>query len=247
MPAGIASAVGGVANAIIGSNAAGQASKAIQQGVSQATGFDQSIYNQAQQNLQPFVGYGQTGANALQGLLGIGGNPQAANQAFQNYLKSTPYQFLLNQGLQGQSYLNAPNLFSGATGKAFNNYAQGMAGQAIFPYLNMLQNQQGMGIQAGTNLGNIGTNIAGLNQQALLQGAGSQASLDLFRGGQMQNALGGITGLFGQSSFGGGLGSGLNAFGQALGGNFTGAANILGMPGSATAQQSAFGNVAGLF
>lgn len=244
MPAGIASAVGGVANAIIGSGAAGSAQKQFQQATNQSLGFENQVFGQASQNLQPFVGYGQTSGNALMGLLGIGGNPQAANQAFQNYLKSTPYQFLLNQGLQGQAYLNAPNLISGATEKALNNYAQGMAGQAIFPYLNMLQGQQGMGIQAGTNLGQIGTNIAGLEQQANFSNANAQAGLGMYKAGGWQNALSGLTGMLGQSSFGGGL----NAFGN-MGFGPSGMGNVLGLPGSATAQQAAmgFGNVSGLF
>lgn len=235
MPVGIATAAVGIGQAALGANAANQAAKAQQQASQQNLATQQQILGQASNNLQPFVGYGQTAGNALQGLLGIGGNPQAQQQAFQNYLGSTNYQFLLNQGLQGQTYANAPNLFSGATGKALNNYAQGMAGNALQGYEGLLQNQQGMGIQAGTSLGYIGSGLAAQEAQARNLAAGAQGTSALYGANQYGNALGSLGNLFGQSSF-------QNPFTSGIG-------NVLGLPGSATAQQSAlgFGQVSGLF
>lgn len=235
MPIGIGLAAVGIGKAALGASAANSAAKAQQQASQANLAQQQQVYNQATGNLQPFVGYGQNAGNALQGLLGIGGNPQAQQAAFNNYLNSTNYQFLLNQGLQSQQYANAPNLFSGATGKALNNYAQGMAGNALYGYEGLLQNQQNMGIQAGTNLGQIGTNVAQLSANARNLAAGAQGSAALYGANQYGNALGGIGNLFGQSSF-------QNPFTSGIG-------NVLGLPGSATAQQNAlgFGQVSGLF
>lgn len=201
MPVGIATAAVGVGKAIIGSNAANQAAKAQQQASQQNIQTENQVLGQASSNLQPFVGYGQNAGNALQGLLGTGGDPVASQAAWNNYRNSTNYQFLLNQGLQGQAYLNAPNLFSGATEKGLNNYAQGMAGNALQGYEGLLQNQQQMGIGAGTSLGYIGSGIAGQEAQARNLAAGATGTAANQTAGYLNSALGGLGNLFGQSSF----------------------------------------------
>lgn len=203
---GAAATLGGAA---LQSSAANNAAKQQAQASAANLAFQQQVYGNAQQNLQPFVGYGQSAGGQIQNLLA--GNP-AAFDAFRN---STNYQFLLNQGLQGQAYLNAPNLFSGATGKAFNNYAQGMAGNALGGYENLLQNQEGLGIGAAGTIAGVGENIAQQQAQARNLQAGAQGTANLIGG----NAFGGALGqLFGQSSYGGG-GFG-NQIGNALRGLF---------------------------
>lgn len=242
MPIGIGIAAVGIGKAALGASAANQAAKAQQQASQQNLQTQQQILGQTTANLQPFVGYGQNAGGALQGLLGIGGNPGAQQQAFQNYLGSTNYNFLLNQGLQGQSYLNASNLYSGATEKALNNYAQGMAGNALQGYEGLLQNQQQMGIGAGSSLGYISSGLAAQEAQARNLAAGAQGSAALYGANQYGNALGGIGNLFGQSSYGGGG----NALGNFLGNNFGLQTSPTGF-GSAFQQEQGFGQVAGLF
>jgi hypothetical protein len=224
----------GIGKAILGSNAANAAAKAQQQASQQNLAQQQQIYDTATGNLQPFVGYGQNAGNALQGLLGIGGNPAASQQAFDTFRNSTNYQFLLNQGLQGTAYANAPNLFSGATGKALNNYAQGMAGNALGNYENLLQNQSQLGIGAASNLGQIGLGIAGQGAQARNLAAGATGSAALQNAANWGSALQGVGNLIGQSSFQNPFGGGFNPSASAL-------APFQPNPGLDTAWNSAVG------
>jgi hypothetical protein len=89
-----------------------------------------------------------------------------------------------------------------------NNYAQGMAGNALGNYENILQNQAGLGVQAGTNLGFIGTNIAQQGAAARNLAAGATGMAATQGAGYWGNALGAIGNVFGQSSFSNPFGGG---------------------------------------
>ena len=216
MPAGIIKAAG---TAVSAGLVAGAASKA-QQGYSAANqadlGLENQILNTTGQNLQPQVTEGQSAGGALGGLLGLPGYNAAQSQAaFKNYLGSTNYDFLLNQGEQAQGYLNAPALQSGGTAKALQSFGQGLAGNALQGYEGLLQNQQGLGVQAGSALGQIGSSIAGLNQQAQEYGANMQGAGDLYSANALSS---GITGLTGQIANSGALGPIQNALSSIFGG-----------------------------
>lgn len=198
------SLIGGIAQA----GAAGKAAKAQQAATQQNLAANQQLLGQVGSDVNPTIGFGNQAGGELAGLLGTGGNPAAAQSAFQNYLGSTNYNFQLGQGLQGVGYLNAPNLFSGATGKALNNYAQGMAGNALYGYENLLQGQQGLGLQASNIYAGTGTQLAGLNQQARNLAAGAQGTAGLAQANALTSALGGIQNAFGNSSFSNPFGSG---------------------------------------
>ena len=198
-----ATSIGGSLLSTSGNNAAANAQKQASQ---QNLAFNNQVLGQVGSDVNPTIGYGNQAGSALSGLLGTGGNAAASQSAWNNYRNSTNYQFLLNQGLQGQSYLNAPNLYSGATGKALNNYAQGMAGNALQGYEGLLQNQQGLGLQGSQIYANAGTNIANLNQQATNLQAGVQGAADVRNAnayGSALSSLGGLGNQFGSSSFGG--------------------------------------------
>ena len=159
---------------------------------------------------------GQSAGGALGGLLGLPGyNAGQSQAAFKNYLGSTNYDFLLNQGEQAQGYLNAPALQSGGTAKALQSFGQGLAGNALQGYEGLLQNQQGLGVQAGSALGQIGSSIAGLNQQAQEYGANMQGAGDLYSANALSS---GITGLTGQIANSGALGPIQNALSSIFGG-----------------------------
>ena len=209
MPAGIIAAAGTAASAGL---VAGAASKA-QQGYSAANqadlGLENQILNTTGQNLQPQVTEGQSAGGALGGLLGLPGYNAAQSQAaFKNYLGSTNYNFLLNQGEQAQGYLNAPALQSGAAAKALQSFGQGLAGNALQGYEGLLQNQQGLGVTAASSLGSISTNLANLEQQSQLTNANAQAQLGIGSASTVGNALSGILG--NNSSIGSALGSALS-------------------------------------
>ncbi len=136
----------------------------------------------------------------------MGGNPQAAQNAFQNYLNSTNYQFQLGQGLQGIEYANAPAFNSGATAKALNNYAQGQAGSALQGYESLLTGQQAYGLQGAGIQGQVGASLAGPYTQSNLAAAGMKGNAAAFGAGSQANALNNLAGIFSgavsQSSFG---------------------------------------------
>lgn len=155
------------------------------------------------------------------GLLGLGGNPQAANAAFQKYLGSTNYGFQLQQGENAIEYANAPSFNSGATAKALNNYAQGQAGSALQGYESLLTGQQGLGLQGAQIQGQVGASLANPYTQSNLATAGQVGNAAAFGAGAQTNALQqlsqAITGGLTQSSFGSG-GSGNALSGINIGG-----------------------------
>jgi hypothetical protein len=212
VPVAAISAASSVASGVLGANAANSAAKAQQNASAANITANNQTLGQIGSDVNPTIGFGNQAGSELAGLLGTGGNPAASSAAFKNYLGSTNYQFQLGQGLQGVAYQNAPNLYSGATGKALNNYAQGMAGNALAGYEGLLQGQQGLGLQGSNIYANAGTNIAGLNQQANNLAAGAAGTAGLYGANSIGSALGGIGQAFGGSSFGSG----------ALGGMFGG-------------------------
>ena len=227
MPIGAAiSAIGSsVAGGIIQSNAAGDAAKAAQQAAAQGNQLLSTAQAQSTSNLQPFVNYGQSAATSLEGLLGIGGNPAASQEAFSNYLNSTNYGFQLGQGENAISTAAAPAFNSGATAKALNNYAQGQAGSALAGYENILGTGVNSGITAGSNLGSLANANAGAQSANLNTAAGVQGSADIYGANALTGALKGVTS--GLSSFGtggGGAGSAQSGLSSVFGGGISPAA-----------------------
>lgn len=104
-----------------------------------------------------------TGAsNSLAALLGVGGDPAAQQQAFQQFQNSTGYQFGLNQGTQAITGSAASKglLDSGSTAKALDTYGQNYANTQYQNYLNPLQSLVSSGNQAGSVIGSTGQQSA---------------------------------------------------------------------------------------
>lgn len=129
---------------------------------------------------------GQTGvaSNALAGLLGVGGDPAAAQQGFQNYLGSTGYQFQLGEGMRGLTANNATKglLNSGAAMKGAQQYGQGLASNYFSNYLSQLGGLGTMGLQAGGLISGAG---------ATSQSSGTSRSSS----GGLGDFLGGVAGM----------------------------------------------------
>ena len=130
-------------------------------------------------------------------------DPNAAYQnAFQNYLNSTGYQFQVDQGNRAitQNRAAAGALNSGATLKALQTYGQNTATGFFKDYLGLLANQQGVGLTGANALAGVGTNYAnavGANNDA----AGSAAAnAHLARGNANANMWGNIAGAVGTAA-----------------------------------------------
>ena len=211
MPAAAATAAATVGSAALSSNAAGNTSKQAANAAAANLAFSKQIYGDAQQNLNPTIHGGIQAGNALSGLLGIGGNPAASDAAFKNYLGSTNYQFLLDQGQKSVDTANAPQFHSGATAKALLNYGQGMAGNALSGYEGLLSGQQTLGAQSAGALAGTGTQIGQQVASANNNAAGIAGSAGLYGANAQGGALQGLSSLFQKnqtaSSFGGNVGS----------------------------------------
>lgn len=113
----------------------------------------------------PTLTQGAAAGGQLASLLGLSGGG-AQNQAFDNWRKSTGYQFGLDQGNQNivgnaatQGLLN-----SGATAKALQTYGQNYADTQYGNYFNQLSNLLGQGLQAGqviSGAGNVSQSFGG--------------------------------------------------------------------------------------
>ncbi len=208
MPAAAATAAATVASAGLSANAAGKASKAASNASNANLAFTNRVYGDAQTNLQPTIGGGIRAGNALQGLLGIGGDPEASRKAFDTFRHSTNYDFLFDQGRQAVDTSAAANFHSGATDKALINYGQGMAGNALAGYEGLLGGQQQLGAQSALGLANAGLGAGQQIASANNNAAGVAGAAGIYGANAGGSALSGLSSLFRQnqtaSSFGGG-------------------------------------------
>lgn len=226
--AGGIAAVGGVASAAISSHAANNASKAAATAAANNNALQQDIYNKNTANLSPWMTRGNAAGNEQSGLLGLGGDPAAAQNAFNTFKGSDGYQFRLNQGLNAvnNNYATMGALNSGATLKGLNDYAQGQASNEFGKYMGYLGDMSQQGMAAGSAVAGVGQNYANAvssnnNNAATAAGNAALASGNAWTGA-INNAAGAIGGMFGSSYGGnkavGGLTSLGNAFGSAMGG-----------------------------
>jgi hypothetical protein len=196
MPAGAIGAASSIGGAILGNNAAGQATAAAKAAQKANNQVATSVYNTNTGNLQPFVNTGQSATGALGNLLGLNGAAGTAAQtgAFNDYLNSTNYNFQLQQGENAVKTANAPALESGATAKALNNYAQGQAGSALQGYEGLLTGLGSQGVGAASNLGTLGTQYAAQTASNNNNAAGIQIGADYYNANNLNNAFNGIAG-----------------------------------------------------
>jgi hypothetical protein len=122
----------------------------------QAYGWLKDTYGgQAQQ------GTGAT--NQIAALLGLGGDQNAANGAYNQFRNSSGYQNIFNEAMRGVTNSAAGRgLFgSGATGRALQTNAGNLANQSFGNYLSQLSGLSGLGLQAGGLIGQAGSQSTG--------------------------------------------------------------------------------------
>lgn len=126
-----------------------------------------------------------------QALLGIGGDPAAAAQAFQNYQNSTGFagQMQAGQNAITGSRAAAGLLGSGSTLRALQAQGQQLGAQSFNNYLGQLGGVAGMGLQAGGMVGQAAQ--AGAGQAAGMQYGGAMGAADTRAAGWDQ-LLGGL-------------------------------------------------------
>lgn len=128
-------------------------------------------------------------------LLGVGGDPTAANNAFDTYRNSTGYNFQLGEGQRAITSSNAAKglLNSGATLKALTKYGQGLGGNAFQQYLSNLGGLAQSGLSAGASIGGAGSQAGATGASAISNGYGNAAQT---QGSMYGNAFGAAADLF---------------------------------------------------
>ena len=193
-------AVGAVGGSLISSHASNKAAGLASQAAASNNALQESIYNTNKGLIQPYVDRGNTAADALQGFLGLGGDPAKTHAAFQNYLDSTGYQFERGQGIDAAEQSKAAEgLYnSGATLKALDDYGTGEAQKYGQQYIDNLNTDANRGVSAVGALTGAGTNLAnqvGANNNSAASAAGNAG---LVGAAQTNNAIGQALNAFGQ-------------------------------------------------
>lgn len=114
------------------------------------------------------------GLGQLQGMLGLGGGDP---QAFQKYLNSSGYNFMLDSGSRAITGNAAAKglLNSGSTLKALDTFGQNLASTKMDNYLSHLTDLSKIGLGAGSLIGSAGE-VSHSEGQSQGQGAGGLGS-----------------------------------------------------------------------
>jgi hypothetical protein len=197
---------------VINGNAVDSAARTAANAASANNALQSQIYNQNSANAQPYIQAGDTANTALQGFLGLGGNPAATQKAFNDYLNSTGYQFNKSQGLDAvqQSKAAAGMLNSGSTLKSLDEFGTNLANQYGQQYVGNLQNDVNTGVSAANSLATQGQNyanaVSGNNNTAASVSANAGLAGAANTNSLINQALSAYGATRGASSFGGGSG-----------------------------------------
>lgn len=198
-----------------GAGAAKDAAAAATAGLEKGIAEQRRQFDITQENLAPYLEAGTGALTQQQALLGLGGDQQAAFDAF----AETPgQQFIRNR--QEQALLRNASAMGGLGGgnirAELQRQAAGNAAQDYGNYYNRIANLSGAGQAGATNLGQLGAQTASNIQQGYAGIGQAQASGIL--GAQQANAS------LGGQLLGAGLGgiAGAGGFGSNVAGQFGG-------------------------
>lgn len=143
-----------------------------------------------QENIQPYLGIGQTGITGLQGLLN---DPNSIQQ-------SNAYKFRYDQGLQGvdRSAAARGGLYSGGHLADLQKFGQGLASQEYDSQWNRLMGLANMGQNSAVGAGQLGQNSANSISGLYGQQGNAAANGAIGSANAWSNGIAGIAGAFGQ-------------------------------------------------
>lgn len=192
-PGGI-NLLGGIANGLIGANAASKASDAQTAAAQKALELQKYMYDTTRSDQAPYRATGAVGAAGMTNLLQ---NPSS--------ITSDPsYAFGLGQGVQGvdRSAAGKGSLYSGATLKALDRYGQDYAGTKLNDAFGRYSTAANLGEAATTGTSAAGSNYAN-NGGADITGAGNaQAGADLYGANVWQNSINNGLAAYNRSTYG---------------------------------------------
>lgn len=190
--AGVA-AVGTVAGAAIQSKAAKKAAATQAEATNSSNALQKQVYDQNAATLAPYVQSGNAAGTQINSMLGLGGS-QAQNDAFENYRNSTGYQFRLGEGMNAlnSGYAGAGVIRSGAAMRGAVEYGQNFASNEAANYMNLLSNQQGVGLSAASAQAGVGQNYANNVSANTMNNAAIQGQLRMNNANNIGSAIGGL-------------------------------------------------------
>jgi hypothetical protein len=227
MPVGItaaatvgAAAIGAGSSIIAANKAASAADRARDANIALAREFRADNHEM----MDPFVDRGHISANALMALLGLGGDPSKAKEAFDTYRGSAGYNYVLDQGIEAvdQSAASRGNLHSGATMAAVQDRGRDTMQVFFDSYLNRLAGQQGVGLSAASSIAGNDTQILGGMMGANDSAASASGNAALASANSINNLISRLALSYGMYGQGGNpsayrtSGAGLNAAGTTL-------------------------------
>jgi hypothetical protein len=149
--------MGGVIESVFGGSHNSSSSQQTSDSSSQSASGNHA-YDYLMQQLNPQVGTGGAAMGQIGALLGVGGDKNAANAGYSNFMNSSGYQNIFDQAMKGVTGSAAAKgtLNSGATLKALQNTGAGLAQQSFGNYLGNLQGLVNSGQSAAGLIGNAG-------------------------------------------------------------------------------------------
>lgn len=114
------------------------------------------------------VGAGNNAMGTLGALLGLGGDKAAADGAFQNYLGSSGYNFLMDSGRKAinGSAAASGGLRSGATGMRLMQYGQDLASTKLNEYIQQLTGLGKYGLESAGIIGSAGNRSSSVSKDS---------------------------------------------------------------------------------
>lgn len=191
--------MGFIADLFTGSGkATKQATAAAQQAQQQNNALAERIFNQTQGTIAPYNQSGQQAMGTYNALIGLGTPEQQATASgqFDNYLKNFGFDQELSQGSRAITGNQAAKglLGSGSTLKGLQRYGLGLRDQYRGNFLNLLGNQQALGLNAAGIGAGVGTNYTGQVSQNNNNYAQTVGNAALARSANNTNFLSGILG-----------------------------------------------------
>jgi hypothetical protein len=213
---GIVKSVGGLLGDLTGANAQAQAAQNAantQAGMSQAA-LDQQwkMWQQQQQNIQPWMQGGQQGLNAYLSLSGANG-PQAQQQFLSQIQNGPEYNAMLNAGSKNilANAAATGGLRSGNANLALAGLGSNIMGQLVGENLQRYGNLSNSGLGAVTNTGALGQGYANSMANLMSQQGAALAGGQIAQGNAAASNAQSLLGLGGMV-FGGGNMAGLGNF-----------------------------------
>lgn len=133
------------------------------------------------------IGQGNQAMSTLGSLLGIG-DPAAGQSTLTNFLKSTGFDFLKQQGqdaIIGGAATSGTGIRSGATGKALTSFGQNLASTKLTDLMGQLSNLGTYGMQSAQTIAGAGQKSTSTSTGQSTGGGNSQNGIfnSLFPGG----------------------------------------------------------------